>query len=799
MEEIPSLYPSLEEFSNPIEYLSQPKIQRIGHKYGMVKLVSPEGFNPPLSLNQKNFKFKVRMQKLSQLNLVNRNRLFFWKQLNNFYKNESMKLILSHPYVKTVSDIDNTSVEIYLYDIFVAIIKHFNNSNQIENTNVRKRRRTKSLIENNIWNHVGIKLRSLKEILNENSLWRKLSIKLNISTGQSLNIFNKYISKYYQYLYSKTVNHNGKCLRDILYEDNDPSSLLNEDSDEFEIKSDSDSDGEQYDEGQEDEEDEDEEETVCPLCGQLSDTDDYIECSCCYNSFHQNCLDTNDKLAKKDWICSNCIIGTGYYGFKEESHLYTLDEFKEYCKEQESILNRNNSRIKNDPKSRESIEDLEKEFWSHVNDMTDTLVAKYGADVHNSRKGEISGFPTKDYIPPFLKTDEELEKYLEYVSHPMNLINLPRAEGSLLPVFGKRISGMTVPWIYVGSKFSTFCWHLEDQYTLSANYQHEGAPKVWYSIPEYSCDSLRSYLVSLSPDLFDKQPDLMHQLVTLVSPYDTDFQKQDITCFKAVQYPNEYIITFPKCYHAGFNSGYNLNEAVNFTIDSWVPYGVEAIQDYRFTKRQCVFDMFELMTNILVEYQDNTTVFDDALARQCYTELLEMFNNEQKLLKGISSIIKEELFLNRKLMQVPKIKPEFDEIIKDNITGQRLISTRLREKSEVIPSYMNANEYNEDNDNEDNDNNDHEIFCSKCNTICHIVFVLHPKQNLILKQINLETPNSDEFDVYCLHDYSKLLDDNNLGIKTNRNINDRIVYVRDINKIRELLRNAGNKIDKLTF
>lgn len=65
--------------------------------------------------------------------------------------------------------------------------------------------------------------------------------------------------------------------------------------------------------------------------------------------------------------------------------------------------------------------------------------------------------------------------------------------------------------------------------------------------------------------------------------------------YKAVQKPNEYIITFPKCYHAGFNTGYNFNEAVNFTIDFWLPYGFGAITDYKLTQKACVFDMFDLM------------------------------------------------------------------------------------------------------------------------------------------------------------------------------------------------------------
>lgn len=45
--------------------------------------------------------------------------------------------------------------------------------------------------------------------------------------------------------------------------------------------------------------------------------------------------------------------------------------------------------------------------------------------------------------------------------------------------------------------------------------------------------------------------------------------------------PGEFILTFPGAYHAGFSTGLNIGEAVNFVSKSWFDYGLKCQEIYR--------------------------------------------------------------------------------------------------------------------------------------------------------------------------------------------------------------------------
>ena len=73
----------------------------------------------------------------------------------------------------------------------------------------------------------------------------------------------------------------------------------------------------------------------------------------------------------------------------------------------------------------------------------------YGADIDTGSFG--SGFPKMQ-----TSTSPSLDD--KYAKSGWNLNNFPRLAGSVLAFEESNISGVLVPWLYVGMCFSSFCW-----------------------------------------------------------------------------------------------------------------------------------------------------------------------------------------------------------------------------------------------------------------------------------------------------------------------------------------------------
>ncbi|DAZ99952.1 TPA: hypothetical protein N0F65_008759 [Lagenidium giganteum] len=168
-----------------------------------------------------------------------------------------------------------------------------------------------------------------------------------------------------------------------------------------------------------------------------------------------------------------------------------------------------------------------------------------------------------------------------------NLNNLPEAYGSLLRHMHATMKGINVPWLYCGMLFATFCWHTEDNHMYSVNYQHYGASKRWYGIPSSHAKGFEKVLKKRVPERFHESPDLLFHLTTMISP--SALQAEGVAVYSLVQQPGDIVLTFPCAYHGGFSEGFNCNEASNFLLPSWIPFGRESVERYREVGRNSIF------------------------------------------------------------------------------------------------------------------------------------------------------------------------------------------------------------------
>ncbi|KAJ5108647.1 hypothetical protein N7456_005322 [Penicillium angulare] len=350
----------------------------------------------------------------------------------------------------------------------------------------------------------------------------------------------------------------------------------------------------------------------CESCGKSDESSPILVCDSCELGYHTACLDPSTTApSDHDWHCPKCLVGTGEFGF-EDGGVYSLKQFQEKANEFKKRYFA--SKMPFDPvlntHRRETEDDVEAEFWKLVVDLHETVEVEYGADIHSTTHG--SGFPTVERNP--------LDSYS---SNPWNLNVLPFYGDSLFRHIKSDISGMTVPWVYVGMCFSTFCWHNEDHYAYSANYQHFGATKTWYGIPGADAEAFETAMRDAVPELFEGQPDLLFQLVTLMPP--DKLRKAGVNVYATDQRAGQFVLTFPQAYHAGFNHGFNFNEAVNFAPADWEPWGAAGVERLQTFRRHPCFSHDELLFTAAARDTSITTAkwLAPALDRSCRRELAD--------------------------------------------------------------------------------------------------------------------------------------------------------------------------------
>lgn len=172
---------------------------------------------------------------------------------------------------------------------------------------------------------------------------------------------------------------------------------------------------------------------------------------------------------------------------------------------------------------------------------------------------------------------ESKQKPLLFAGHYSHVGNL-NTKGLLRHM--PRMPGINHSMYYIGQLFSRFCWHTEDAFLNSVSYLHQGsAEKIWYAVPPEFANQFEEYATEsvFSDNLLDEYGTGQALLMNKTTIFDPrKLRGRGIQVYRVVHKPGSFVLTAPRAYHAGFNCGFNIAEAVNFANPTWFPVGREA-------------------------------------------------------------------------------------------------------------------------------------------------------------------------------------------------------------------------------
>ncbi|XP_004416115.1 PREDICTED: lysine-specific demethylase 5D [Odobenus rosmarus divergens] len=570
--ECPVFEPTWAEFRDPLGYIA--KIRPIAEKSGICKIRPPVDWQPPFAVEVDNFRFTPRIQRLNELEAQTRVKLNYLDQIAKFWEIQGSSLKIPN-------------VERRILDLYGL---------------------SKIVMEEGGY-----------EAICKDRRWARVAQRLNYPPGK--NIGSLLRSHYERIIYPYEMFQSGANLvqcnthpfdneeKDKEYKPHSiplrqsvqPSKFSSYSRRAKRLQPDIDS-------------------YVCRICSRGDEDDKLLLCDGCDDNYHIFCLiPPLLEIPRGVWRCPKCIMEEckrppEAFGFEQATQEYTLQSFGE-------MADSFKTDYFNMPVHMVPTELVEKEFWRLVSSIEEDVTVEYGADIHSKEFG--SGFPVSN-SKGNLSPEEE-----EYATSGWNLNVMPVLDQSVLCHINADISGMKIPWLYVGMVFSAFCWHIEDHWSYSINYLHWGEPKTWYGVPSLAAEQLEEVMKRLTPELFDSQPDLLHQLVTLMNP--NTLMSHGVPVVRTNQCAGEFVITFPRAYHSGFNQGYNFAEAVNFCTADWLPAGRQCIEHYRRLRRYCVFSHEELICKMAAFPEK----LDLNLAVAVHKEMFIMVQEERRLRKAL--------------------------------------------------------------------------------------------------------------------------------------------------------------------
>ncbi|XP_027915357.1 lysine-specific demethylase rbr-2 isoform X3 [Vigna unguiculata] len=586
----PVYYPTEDEFKDPLEYIY--KIRPEAEPYGICKIVPPKSWKPRFALDLDAFTFPTKTQAIHKLQArpASCDSKTFDLEYSRFLKDHCSK--------KSRKRVVFEGAELDLCKLFNAV-KRYGGYDKV--------------VDGKKWGDVARFVRSTGKIS-------------DCAKHVLCQLYREHLYDYENF-YNQMNQGTDQSCKKTLYEEHKSdcgvkplvSKRIHKSVDCLKPK-DSKGQGEEHDQ-------------ICEQCKSGLHGELMLLCDRCDKGWHTYCLSPPLKqIPKGNWYCFNCLNSDrDSFGFVPGKH-YSLEAFR-----RKADLSRRRW-FGSGPVSRVQIE---KKFWDIVEGLVGEVEVMYGNDLDTSVYG--SGFPrVADKKPEWI--DDKL--WEEYSTNPWNLNNLPKLKGSMLRAVHHNITGVMVPWLYIGMLFSSFCWHFEDHCFYSMNYLHWGEAKCWYSVPGSQSSAFEKVMRSSLPDLFDAQPDLLFQLVTMLNP--SVLQENGVPVYSILQEPGNFVITFPRSYHGGFNLGLNCAEAVNFAPADWLPHGAFGADLYQRYHKTAVLSHEELLC-VVAQYGEVDSRVSSYLRNELLRISVKEKSRREKLWKN--GIIKSSRMAPRKCPQ----------------------------------------------------------------------------------------------------------------------------------------------------
>lgn len=257
--------------------------------------------------------------------------------------------------------------------------------------------------------------------------------------------------------------------------------------------------------------------------------------------------------------------------------------------------------------------------------------------------------PTKVHGSGFCKLDGKSNKVDKNVFDPWNLNNVPLNEHGIFRYFREEHEELTSPSLDISMLFTTKSWGVEDHFLPNIDYHHIGDPKYKIFISPKDFDKFEQLLKKLlleAKDQTKKQvstlfpgaigDDILENILSGDSNHsrapatNSSFDKlydhtpgsnsirlnndlfispqflkdSNIEFFYTLHKPGEFIFKSQKCYSSSVSLGFSITENVNFATKSWLDVAIEAEKWFANQLILPNFSSFEILTNLLEDCKD---------------------------------------------------------------------------------------------------------------------------------------------------------------------------------------------------